>query len=913
MALVASREQRGENPQGLVLGPVPLTPIQINFFEQGSPEPHHFNQSVLLEGSNLDPVCLKLAAERLVEHHDALRLRFRAEGPDWLQWEAEPGHTAVFSHIDLTGIPSPRDILEELAEQLQTGLDLGCGPLIRIALFSLADGADRLLIVIHHLAVDGVSWRILLEDLTSAYQQALRQHAITLPPKTASFQQWSESLREYALSQLSAADATYWLESNRRRTGDLPVDYDTGPNTEASARTLMVSLSQEETDHLLRRVPPVYHTEINDLLLAATTWALSDWTGCQNVLIDIEGHGRQEVLGEIDVSRTVGWFTSIHPAAIEVSQTKHPGEVLKSVKEQIRAIPHKGFTYGLLRYITPHVKDALAGQQRAEISFNHLGQLDNVLAGGSLFTRAGESDGLKRTPRRKRQYLIEINTAVVQGKLQVVYTYSANRHRAGTLEWLAASHLSALRAIVGHCLSPEAGGYTPSDFPLASLTQEETDWLLSRYPDLEDVYPLSAMQQGLLFHVLHQPGTDEYFEQFSCRLRGKLEPNALRKAWNEVVQRHTSLKTAFCWGHLRNVVQVVMRQVALEWQYLNLGTQVSDEAEARLAEFRAADRKRGFVLNEAPLMRIALIQLDQEEYELVWSHHHLVFDGWSGPIVLREVFSLYDASIGNSNIDLEPARPYRNYIEWLGGQDFNSAKSFWQLELKGFSEQSGYKAGTAWSGAASPSHKYTEERILLSGPTTASLQAAARGSQVTLNTVFQGAWAILLSRHLRQSDVVFGATVSGRSTPLTDVERMVGLFINTLPVRVIVESAASLDKWLQTLQRRQADVRQFEHTPLSSIQSWCGAGAGSPLFDSLLAFENYPIDLALGEEIGRQAQLNVIRILAKEQTNYPLTLIVSPARQISIRLIYDKGLFDACSIVRMLAHLDTLLENVIAS
>ncbi|HWX41169.1 MAG TPA: amino acid adenylation domain-containing protein, partial [Blastocatellia bacterium] len=648
------------------------------------------------------------------------------------------------------------------------------------------------------------------------------------------------------------------------------------------------------------------HTEINDVLLAATAQGVGLFTGYDSVLLDLEGHGRENVFDDLDVSRTVGWFTSVHPICIDIPRVPHPGELLKSVKEQLRAVPHKGFRYGLLRYMTAGVKDLLAGLQPAQISFNYLGQFDQVLAEGSLFSRAAVSDGSKRSPQRERQYLIEIDAAVLQGQLQITHSYSSNLHNAGTIQRLADANLSALRGLIEHCLSPGAGGYTPSDFPLTSLAQDEVDWLLERYPNMEDVYPLSPMQQGLLFHVLHEPDTEQYFEQFSCRLRGKLNVEAFKDAWQHVVNRHTLLRSAFCWERVRHVVQVTMRGVNLEWRYVDWRAQSLEGLDARLDEFLDADRKRGFILNEAPLMRIALIQVDDDEYEFVWSHHHLLLDGWSGPIVVREVFAFYNAYTGHSGIAFEPSKPYRAYIEWLHSQDFNSAKTFWQVELKGFSARSSLTGAVAALGGAAPRRVYEDEHLLLSEPATASLQAMARRAQVTLNTVAQSAWAILLSRYCREVDIVFGATVSGRSAPLAGIDGMVGIFINTLPVRVIVDDPQPLDQWLRNHQHRQASVRVFEHTPLADIQSWCGAGPGEPLFDSLLAFENYPVDLALSEEIEGRSKLSVVQVRVKEQTNYPVTLIISPAKRLSLRLIYDTGCLDSSTVSRILAHIETL-------
>ncbi|MGH9821823.1 MAG: amino acid adenylation domain-containing protein, partial [Blastocatellia bacterium] len=416
-----------------------------------------------------------------------------------------------------------------------------------------------------------------------------------------------------------------------------------------------------------------------------------------------------------------------------------------------------------------------------------------------------------------------------------------------------------------------------------------------------------------MFHVLHSPGTQEYFEQFSYRLSGNLDAAALRRAWQEVVNRHTLLRTAFCWENLRHVVQVVIRSVTPEWRDIDWRKLEPEQVAARLEEFLAADRERGFILTEAPLMRFALIQLSDDECEFVWSHHHLLLDGWSGPVIVGEVFALYNAYTTDSEASLDQPKPYRAYIEWLHSQDFNSAKSFWQNELRGFPGRSSLAIGRAASGGDSLRRIYNEGHLLLSHEATASVQTMARRAQITLNTVLQGAWGLLLSRYCRDSDIVFGATVSGRSTPLAGVDRMVGIFINTLPVRVIVDDTKPLEQWLQALQNRQAAVRQFEHTPLADIQVWCGAGNGVPLFDSLLAFENYPLDLVLGEEIERRAELKVLRVRAREQTNYPITLIVIPGQRLSVRLIYDTGWFDSNVVSRMLGHLQTVLGHMAAA
>jgi amino acid adenylation domain-containing protein/non-ribosomal peptide synthase protein (TIGR01720 family) len=469
--------------QGLVTGTVPLTPIQHWFFEQRLPNPHHWNQALLLEVRRaLDPHLLEQAVEHLLVHHDALRLRFVPEEAGWQQAMVTPDRATPFSRIDLSELPEAERwfAIEAKAAELQASLNLTEGPLVRVALFDLGlQEPGRLLIVIHHLAIDGVSWRILLEDLQMAYQQLVGSEMISLSPKTTSFKRWAERLVEYAQSAAVMEERAYWLAEARTKIAPLPVDYPEGraANAEASSRSVSVSLDVEETEALLHEVPEAYYTQINDVLLTALAQAFAEWTGRRALLLDLEGHGREAIFEDVDLSRTVGWFTSIFPVLLELGKTSDPGESLKSVKEQLRAIPNRGLGYGLLRYLSgdKEITAALQRLPQAEVSFNYLGQLDQALPADSPFRPARESGGQVHSLRGSRKHLLDVRGSIAGGQLHLVWTYSEKAHRRSTIEHLARSFVEALRSLIAHCQAPEAGGYTPSDFPLAQLDQEALD------------------------------------------------------------------------------------------------------------------------------------------------------------------------------------------------------------------------------------------------------------------------------------------------------------------------------------------------------------------------------------------------------------------------------------------------------
>ncbi|PHM11561.1 non-ribosomal peptide synthetase [Nostoc sp. 'Peltigera malacea cyanobiont' DB3992] len=485
LATVAGIINSVQSEQGLVTGAVPLTPIQKWFFEQNLPEPHHFNQSFLLEvPANLQPELLEQALQKLLSHHDALRLRFVQQDGLWQQYNSDASDVSL-GIADLSYLPPTEQLkaIEAKADEAQSTLNLTDGPLMRVVLFNLGNSPGRLLIVIHHLAVDGISWRILLEDLSEAYKQLEVGKSIQLPAKTTSFKNWAIRLQDYARSQELHSQLDYWLDSMRFPIAPLPLDYAAvaQDNTVASSQIVSVYLSVEQTRALLHDVPGAYNTQINDVLLTALVQTFTRWTGFYSLLIDLEGHGREDLFEDVDLSRTVGWFTSIFPVLLQLEDRNDPGEVLKSVKEQLRRIPNRGIDYGIWRYISPDESDSdpLQILPQAEVSFNYLGQFDQTQLATLGWKYAQESSGSIHSPKGQRRHLLTVNGLVVEGRLKLEWQYSEHFHSWATVKNLANEYIEALETIITHCLSPEAGGYTPSDFPEVEFSQEALDELLA--------------------------------------------------------------------------------------------------------------------------------------------------------------------------------------------------------------------------------------------------------------------------------------------------------------------------------------------------------------------------------------------------------------------------------------------------
>ena len=421
--------------------------------------------------------------------------------------------------------------------------------------------------------------------------------------------------------------------------------------------------------------------------------------------------------------------------------------------------------------------------------------------------------------------------------------------------------------------------------------------------NIEDLYPLSPLQEGLLFHAIQTPGEGLHMVQLACELHGSLDEEALERACRRVVERHPVLRTAFVWEGLGEPVQVVCRRVELpferlDWRGLDAGSQ-----RHAMADLLAEDRRRDFLLTDAPLARVTLIRLGDDRHGLIWTYHHLLLDGWSFYLVLREVFAFYEAAVGNRTAEPLRARPYRDHIAWLRRQDRAAAEAFWRRCLQGFTAPT--PLGLPAPAGGGKGCVIREARV--PAGLTEALQALTRRHRLTLNTLFQGAWALMLSRLSGEEDVVFGVILSGRPATLRGVEGMVGLFINTLPLRVRVPRGERLVPWLRSIQAAQTELLDFEYSPLRQVQAWSEIPRGVPIFESLVDFVNYPTEESLSEQL---AGLEVRDVRFAERPSYPCAWLVSPGREISLKSLYDVARFDGPSVARLQQQMLLVLEEL---
>ncbi|RPK10893.1 non-ribosomal peptide synthetase [Priestia endophytica] len=911
LAQVVKEEQGVQAEQGIVTGDMILTPIQQSFFAQNHSNPHHWNQSMFFRTKErLDIVSLEKSVRNLLLHHDALRLRYECL-PDgaWKQWNEGIEEQSTLTVISLEEVPRADwyQVVQKEINIAQESLNLHAGPLMRMVYFDEGEKkTGRLFWSIHHLAVDGVSWRILLEDLQTAYTQAIQEQKIQLPMKSTSFKAWSEKLHHYAESRISQEVLNYWEQQSKQEVVMPPVDVTVNDSINEVTEEFTVVLDEKETRTLLHEVLSTHRAQINEVLLAALVQATAVWTGQPILTVDLEGHGREEIIEDVDLSRTVGWFTSIYPVHLNITGADTPIAALKAVKEQVRKIPNKGVDYGILRYLNATMCEQLGSQHTPFISFNYLGQFDQMFSDDAMFVPENGFKRLDHASGSKRSHLIDVIGIVTDGKLQFTWVYNVGQFAKSTIQSIAENLLHQLRRLIQS--SEGESALTVSDFAMANLNQVGLTKVLSKmnrgknYP-ITDLYPLAPLQEGMIFHTLHDQEDEHvapYIVQLSFMIRGELDIPTFEQAWKLVIQQHEIFRSAFVWDKIEEPLQVVYDNIPFKVNEEDWRTLTAEEKEAKRKDFLASDRKQAFLFDKAPLMRVTVIQEGEEEYRVVWTHHHILLDGWSLPLVFTELLTVYQKRMNGEAVNLPKSSPYKKYIQWLREQNQEQAEQFWREKLKGFT------APTLLGLESKEQEKgYTEKVTHLSEEQTQALQSWAKRNKLTLSTIIQGAWAYLMSRYSGENDIVFGVTSSGRPTEIIDVEHIVGPFITTSPTRIQLIDDTKVRDWLQKIQEEEIERRQYEYASLTEIQGWSEVPRGTPLFNSLYVFENYPVK----EE--SSGNLEIGELEGVEQTHYPLGLAVVPGIQLSLKLMYDRSKFNRLTIERMLVHLRQVLKQMI--
>ncbi|ANF97987.1 non-ribosomal peptide synthetase [Paenibacillus bovis] len=893
--------------QGEITGAAELIPIQHWFFERHLAEPHHYNHAIMLHRADrFEEQALRSTMDAVIRHHDALRMIFRKGEHGYTAWNrsTEEGELYTLDIMNIRSAANPEEVILQEADRVQASFNLAQGPLVQMTLFQAEDG-DHLLIVIHHLVVDGVSWRILFEDIAAGYEQALSRQPVTLPQKTDSYRLWANELAEYAAGSALEQERKYWNTISGSYIAPLPKDHDVAAGTVADSESVQIAWSAEDTELLLRQANRAYYTETNDLLLTALGMALRDWAGTEQVLINLEGHGREMILPDMDITRTVGWFTTQYPVRLEIPVHSDISPLIRQVKETLRSVPEKGIGYGLLKYLNSTGLTADAAEP--EVSFNYLGQFDQDMDNNAL-SMSPYSVGQSLGGQTPLHYALDLNGMIADGQLSISIMYSRNQYEPERIHQLADMLKSRLTMVIRHCAVQEQPKLTPSDLLFKGLTIAQLDRLLERTAstgELEDVYQLTPMQKGMLFHSLMEPDSVTYFEQASFELRGNVNIEAFKGSLQALMSRHAILRTGFYSDIHDEPLQVVFRQKEMPVDYVDLRSLSSEQQQEWMQQYEAEDMTRGFRLDSDPLMRAAIFHLDHG-CRVMWSFHHIIMDGWCIPIVTGEIFTHYTALCQNQQAQLPPAPQYGTYIEWLNRMDQDAASSYWKHYL---ADHEGHTLLPETAKKSGDAYVLEEQTLQLGHELTARLDQIARQHQVTVNTLLQSAWGIMLQQYNGSRDAVFGGVVSGRPAEIPGIEDMVGLFINTVPVRVQSLADDTFAGVMRRVQEQSLAGGAYDTYPLYEIQNY--TEQKQDLISHIMIFENYPLDEQVEQSGNEDADaLEVADFRMFEQTNYDFNLIVIPGQDIRICLRYNASVYQEETIARTRGHLLQLLQQV---
>ncbi|WP_405858833.1 amino acid adenylation domain-containing protein [Streptomyces sp. NBC_00090] len=883
---------------GAGLGALPLTPVMRWADGRGGPLDGHNQSMVLRVPAELTLPRLVDCVRAVLDRHDALRAhrtdRTLVVGPAGSADAAAAVRRVDASGADETALDALADAEGRAALTALAPREPG-GMLRAVWLDRGPERTGLLVLVVHHLVVDGVSWRVLAPDLAQAWDAVSRGRTPRLDPVGTSLRTWAHRLADAAVSPEREAELPYWREVLARGAAPLADRaLDPRKDTLETAGRLTLRLPAEVTHALLTAVPAAFHAEVNDVLLTAFALAYRRWRGDGGpVLVDLEGHGREEAaLPGADLSRTVGWFTSVYPVLLDVPADADgdPGAALKGVKEQLRAVPGKGIGYGVLRHLHPRFGAQLAPLGDPEIGFNYLGRFSAPTAAADWAVVPRLGDGIPGgLPGMPLGHVLELDALTQDGpggpELVAAWSWAGGLLTEPQVAELAALWFEALAELARHGTRPGAGGRSPSDVAPAALTQGEIEFLERRRPALADILPLSPLQEGLLFHSLQAGDGDIYTAQLQLALSGPLDAARLRRAARDVLARHPHLGAEFHHEGLGRPVQTVPGAVGTPWSEADLTDLPEEERSPAADALAAAERAVGFTPDEGPLLRFTLVRTGRDSHRLLLTNHHLLLDGWSMPVLVRELLSLYAAGPGPS--PLPRVRPYRDFLAHLAETDRQAARAAWSQALDGVEEPTLVRPSDPGRTPTVP------ERLEfnLPAPVADALAGRARTAGLTMNTVLQGAWALLLARLTGRDDVVFGATVSGRPAELPDVESMVGLFINTVPVRLRLDGGESLGALLERMQREQSALLGHQHLGLAEIQQLTGVGA---LFDTAMVFENYPLDVSALAAATAGSGLVLDGVDGHDAVHYTLGMVARPGPDgLCFRLDHQSDLLDA--------------------
>lgn len=870
-----------------------FTPMMAAFFDDDEYVAEQYNQSMLFEVPSLTLVQWHNIIGMMWHHHDVFRLAFDlgTKVATYKTSKINNVNASVYE-IDVKGLEANKasKLIQEKANKLQSSFSLSLGNL-NACLIVRSDEGDQLIWFIHHLIVDGVSWRVLEQDLKSLYRSAENNQHLTLESSGNSLQKYARYLHSEECLNKHKNEIRYW-QSELNVTATIPNNLGSLASADESTTSFVaVTLPIAETAQLLTTANEPYNTRPNELMIAALNLVLMDWSDSSEFRLELEGHGRDD--NAFNIEQSLGWFTSLYPVSFsKVSSTE---QYIIGVKEKLRSIPANGLGYGVLLQ-THRIHELYDNATGADVVFNYLGQFSDDIGKLNSFL-AGEH--ISRN--RRRNHKLGINALVENKKLTIRFDYSTKQFSKSAIQERVEQFLSELRSIIGHCQNADRV-LTPTDFPLSTLSTDAFYSVISEVRGLSDLYPVTPAQHGMLLHSSVRPESPVYNNLVVLSF-AEMNEDRFKRSLNVLVTRHSILRTQFVSLESSDVHQAVydeslLRCKCFDWSY-------ESDPTNQLSTWIQQESTSPFSTDSAPLMRFTLIKFSDHDWRFVWKYHHSVLDGWSIALLIEELKAIY---IDPDAMDLEPDNTsFRQFVEWQQSQDLSSAQDYWSDRLGGVLEP------TRFQNDASRQNGQTKKKLsvgqAIGKPLTEEINAFAANHGITVSVFIQAAWGILLSKYSNSTDVVFGQTVSGRTAPIENVDKIVGPCLTTIPVRYTFPGDdVTFTDWLKAVQLHSIQDESNGYAGLPKIQSW--SQVKGPMFDSLIVFENYPKGSMDSNGCG-QNELCILGLKAYEENDFPVSLIIIPGSDLQFNLDVDTAYLSSSQTKSILFHLVNLMQSML--
>ena len=857
------KEQKQMVVDEVIEGDIPLSPIQKVFLNARHPEPWHFNQAAVLKvKGNISVEALTSAFKTILNHHDALRIIFSEQASDYHQKNLPAPISFEIHQYGFEAEENPVGKVTKTVASNQATIKLDEAPLLRVDYYSLK-GESHLSITAHHLIIDAVSWGILLADLDYLLKSK-ESPATSLPAKTTSWKQWCETLNQYMPKPIS------WAQ---KADTHIPHDQQGEENIVKNTKAATFTIDKELTLQLDQEVHHRYRTTVQDFLLAALTQTIFQVWDLPGITIDVETHGRQ-LMEDLDVSRTIGWFTCFYPFHLDKSDCSEAEQMIIQTKENLRQMQRHALDY-MAGY------DAIEPTEKPRILFNYLGTIGNTSF--DSFEWSDIPTGPTQSPVMERSYDWEVNALITGGKLLVSITYCQGHFSSERMGSVTQKMKENLGGLVKALKSKTQPLLTPADLVKPEITLPELLELQRHHP-AEDIYPLTPMQEGMFFHSLVDKEAGFYCTQLSYQMVGELDTTILGKAYSQLVGRHAGLRSCFVQDKKGKPWQIIRDHMVPEFEVEDISAMDPDQAERHIGHVKELDKQRGFDLDQDAPMRIRILTQGKDKNYFIWSYHHIIMDGWCMSILTAEWMKLYDSLLEKKPDNLPLVSPYRDYINWRYSKDIDASYTYWQQLLEGYAGVRDIPHTNRLTSSIDHTDRVNKQ-IVFDLEQSKSIKALASQFNVTLNVLVQGVWSIILSKYAHASDIVFGTVVSGRPGDLPGVESIVGLFINNIPVRAKMTEGQSFSSLLHQLQEQSIDSEQHQYCSLAEIQSRMPESVS--LVDHIMLFENFPsvenIETAMGSGNG-EVGFRIMEADAHDTNNYPFTLVIVPGDLIQMRI-----------------------------